>query len=152
MYNNKTLYDFSDYSYDHDYYKNNNLNIDKTNKKIIGKFKDETSGIPIIEFIGLRNKMYSINLLNNKEKKSAKGIKKNFVNNDIKHDNYKKVINGDAKNGFYENSLMNVIRSKLHDICSYTLNKVGLCAFDDKRYILHNGKNTLAHGHKNIKY
>ena len=32
MYNNKTLYSFSDYSDDHDYYKNNNLNIDKTKK------------------------------------------------------------------------------------------------------------------------
>ena len=47
---------------------------------------------------------------------------------------------------------MNVIRSKLHDICSYTLNKIGLCAFDGKRYVLDNGKDTLAHGHKNIKY
>ena len=90
LYNNKTLYDFSDYSDDHDYYKSNNLNIDKTNKKIIGKFKDETNGIPIIEFIGLRSKMYSIKLLNDKAKKRAKGVKKNVVNNDIKHDNYKK--------------------------------------------------------------
>ena len=96
--------------------------------------------------------MYSIQLLNDKEKKRAEGVKKNVVNNDIKHDNYKKVINGDDKNSFYENSFMNVIRSKLHDICSYSLNKVGLCAFDDKRYILDYGKDTLAHGHKNIKY
>ena len=28
-------------------------------KKVIGKFKDEVSGIPINEFIGLRSKMYS---------------------------------------------------------------------------------------------
>ena len=28
-------------------------------KKVIGKFKDEASGIPIKEFIGLRSKMYS---------------------------------------------------------------------------------------------
>ena len=53
MFNNKALHDFSDYSVDHEYYINNNLNIDKINKKIIGKFKDETNGIPIIEFIGL---------------------------------------------------------------------------------------------------
>ena len=60
--------------------------------------------------------MYSIKLLNDKEKKTAKGVKKNVLNNDIKNDNYKKVINHDSKNGFYENSLMNVTRSKLHDI------------------------------------
>ena len=44
--------------------------------------------------------MYSTKLLNEKEKKRAKGVKKNVINNDIKHDNYKKVINGDDKNGF----------------------------------------------------
>ena len=32
LYNNKVLYDLSDYSDDHDYYKNNNLNIDLTQK------------------------------------------------------------------------------------------------------------------------
>ena len=30
---------------------------------------------------------------------------------------------------------MNAIRSKLHSLYTYTLNKFGLCAFDDKRYI-----------------
>ena len=59
--------------------------------------------------------MYSIKLLNKKEKKRAKGVKKNVVNNDIKHVNYKNVINGVGKYSFYENSLMNVIRSKFHD-------------------------------------
>ena len=52
--------------------------------------------------------MYSIKLLNEKEKKRAKCVKENFINNDIKHVNYKNVINGDGKYGFYENSLMNV--------------------------------------------
>ena len=89
MYKNKALYDFSDYSENHEYYTKNNLKIDKTNKKIIGKFKDETNGIPIIEFIGLRSKMYSIKLITDKEKKRAKGIKTNFFKNDIKHANYK---------------------------------------------------------------
>ena len=29
-------------------------------KKVIGKFKDETEGVPIREFIGLRSEMYSL--------------------------------------------------------------------------------------------
>ena len=64
--------------------------------------------------------------------------------------NYKNAINGDGKNGFYENSLMNVIRSKFHDLYTYTLNKIGLSAFDDKRYVLNNGKDTLPYGHYKI--
>ena len=58
-----------------------------------------------------------------KKKKRAKGVKK--FNNDIKHVNYKNVINGDGKYGFYENSLMNVIKSKFHDLHTYTLIKFG---------------------------
>ena len=37
-------------------------------------------------------------------------------------------------------------------ILSYALNITRLCAFDDKRYILNNGKDNLAHDHMNIKY
>ena len=29
------------------------------NKKVIGKFKDEAAGKPILEFVGLKSKMYS---------------------------------------------------------------------------------------------
>ena len=31
---------------------------DKANKKVMGKIKDETKGIPIVGFIGLKFKMY----------------------------------------------------------------------------------------------
>ena len=51
FWNDKEKFDFSDYSENSKFY-------DKTNKKIIGKFKDEASGIPITDFIGLRSKMY----------------------------------------------------------------------------------------------
>ena len=40
-------------------YTENSRYLDKSNKKVIGKFKDEVSGIQINEFIGLRSKMYS---------------------------------------------------------------------------------------------
>ena len=49
----KTHYDFSDYPKDHPLFS-------EQNKKVIGKFKDECSGTPIAEYVGLRPKMYSI--------------------------------------------------------------------------------------------
>ena len=44
-------------------------------KKVIGKFKDEAAGKPIIEFVGLKSKMYSFKTAT-KNNKTAKGVKK----------------------------------------------------------------------------
>ena len=46
--------------------------------------------------------------------------------------------------------VFNVIRSRCHHIVSATVEKAGLCSFDDKRYVLDDGVNTLAHGHWRI--
>ena len=45
--NDKDRFDNSDYPESSQYF-------NKTNKKVIGKFKDEAAGIPITEFVGLR--------------------------------------------------------------------------------------------------
>lgn len=65
----KEKFDNSDYPQDSPYF-------DKARKNVFGKFKDEAAGIAITEFIGLRSKMYSYTKDNNKNKKTAKGIKK----------------------------------------------------------------------------
>ena len=52
FWNDKDKLDNSDYPENSPFY-------DNTNKKVIGKFKDEAAGIPITEFVGLRSKMYS---------------------------------------------------------------------------------------------
>ena len=52
FWNDKDMFDNSDYPESSPYYCN-------VNKKIIGKFKDEACGIPITESIGLKSKMYS---------------------------------------------------------------------------------------------
>ena len=52
----KDLFDFSNYLKDSRFY-------DDTNKKVIGKMKDECGGVVIDEFIGLKSKMYSIKKL-----------------------------------------------------------------------------------------
>ena len=49
----KDLFDFSNYSKDSKFF-------NETNKKVIGKMKDEFGGVIIIEIVGLKSKMYSI--------------------------------------------------------------------------------------------
>ena len=58
--------------------------FDKLNKKVIGKFRDEVSGIPVNEIIGLRSKMYSYLKDTDECGKTAKGTKKNVIKKDIK--------------------------------------------------------------------
>ena len=43
------------------------------------------------------------------------------------------------------------IGSNAHQLYTYDTNKVSLCPFDDKRYVLDDKINTLAYGHYNIK-
>ena len=85
FWNDKDKFDNSDYPESSPYF-------DKSNKKVIGKFKDEAAGVPICEFIGLRSKMYSYIKDNKKGGKTAKGIKKNVIKEDIKHEDYKDTL------------------------------------------------------------
>ena len=52
----KDLFDFSNYLKDSEF-------SDDTNKKVIGKIKDEFGGVIATEFVGLKSKMYSIKKL-----------------------------------------------------------------------------------------
>jgi len=45
---------------------------------------------------------------------------------------------------------MTTIRSHHHKLYTIEQNKKSLSSFDDKRYILNNGVDTLAHGHYKI--
>ena len=120
--------------------------FDKSNKKVIGKFKDEASRILINEFIGLRSKMYSYLKDTDECGKTAKGIKKNFI---------KKILNIRITKMFYFNykqvyHKMQTIRSQRHELDSYEINKISLKCFDDKRYLYDNGIDSYAYGHYGI--
>ena len=140
FWNDKNKFDNSDYTENSPYF-------DKTNKKVIGKFKDEAAGIPIVEFVGLRSKMYSYMKNNQKGGKTAKGIKKNIIKNNIKHENYKDTLLCNQQ----LHHTMKTIRSEKHQLGSYEINKVSLSCFDDKRYILNDGINSYAYGHHKIQ-
>ena len=45
---------------------------------------------------------------------------------------------------------MNTIKSKMHEIGSYEINKVSLSCFDDKRYTHDIGTSSYAYGHYKI--
>ena len=47
---------------------------------------------------------------------------------------------------------MKSIRSENHTMQVKHINKLGLTAFDDKRYVLNNGYDILAFGHYMIEY
>ena len=43
-----------------EFFKQTDLLFDETNKKVIGKMKDEFGGVVVDEFVGLKSKMYSM--------------------------------------------------------------------------------------------
>ena len=137
IWSSKEKYDLSDYPKSSKYH-------DPSNKKVLGMFKDETASKPILEFVGLRAKMYSIKMQDS-ESKRAKGIKKGVIKRDIKHENYKQIL----FNGQLMHTKMITIRSDCHRIKTYKLNKIGLSSYDDKICILNNGFDTLAYGYQN---
>nr|DAC81289.1 TPA_asm: PolB [Corynactis coral adintovirus] len=137
--NDQNKFDNSDYPESSPYF-------DKSNKKVIGKFKDEAAGVPICEFVGLRSKMYSYMKDDQKGGKTAKGVKKSVIQNSITHENYVDTL----FNKKQMHSKMKTIRSQNHELGSYEINKISLSCFDDKRYILEDGVTSYAYGHKNI--
>ncbi|CAG2214067.1 unnamed protein product [Mytilus edulis] len=133
MMEDRHLFDTSEYHPEHRLYST-------LNKKVLGKMKDETHGIPIQEFVGLKSKMYSLIYEENEtlcEKKTAKGIKKSVIKHDTRHEHYKQC-------------LFTQIRSYDHTLYNISINKLGLSPYDDKRYLLDDGIQSLAYGHWRI--
>ena len=119
---NKELFDFSNYLTKSNLY-------DNSNKLVIRKLKDETGGVAIEEFIGLKPQIYSL-LVDNSEHKKAKGMNKNVVST-INHTEYKDFS---LNNNCIRHS-MNSIQNKDDIIGTYEINEISLSCFDDKMYI-----------------
>ena len=107
LFADREYFDFASYDRTSPFY-------DATNNKVIGKFKDETVGQPIIEFVGLRPKMYSF-LVEEKgkqvEKHRAKGINRP-ASQSLRHQHYKDQL-GAAVENFLPNHR---ITNKLHQL------------------------------------
>ena len=110
------------------------------NKKVIGMFKDEVAGKQITHFVGLRPKLYSIKIEQNKEVRKCKGIKKSVVKKTMDFNDYVQCLFTGEK----EMRTMKIIRSENHDIYSKEVNKIALSNEDDKRTVMFNKVNTMA--------
>ena len=115
--------------------------MDASNKKVIGKMKDEMKGKVIAEFLGLRSKMYSIVTVDDERLVRAKGVNKKLEHSefvDVLFD--KKVVRHCIKR----------ILAKGHRLSTYNICKVSLSCFDDRRYVLGDGINSYAYGHEKV--
>ena len=135
MYKYKELFDLINFPVSCKYYCSNN-------KKVLGKMKDEYGRKSILRFVGLKSKMYSILDENNNEKITSKGHNAFIEFQEFYDTLFKKKI---------FRRTMRRIGSKNYNLGTDETNKISLSCFDDKRYILKNGINTLAYGHKDIK-
>ena len=123
------LFDFNKYPKDSKLF-------DPTNKKVIDKMKDASEGKIIDEFVGLKSKMHSMKNIDGKESNTAKGVNIATEFNELKDTLFnKKVLRHKMKR----------IQGKKHKMGTYEVKKISLSYFDDKRFVLYYGIDTLAY-------
>ena len=150
MLEDKNLYDFSEYPIIHQ-------NYDITNKKVLGKFKDEMKSLIITEFIGLKPKMYSFNYIDNNIKINENNIKYDEYNNVILNKNVQKGVkysislkHDEYKRSLYKEELIykefyNLQLNK-QNIYLDKIKKIALNPFESKKYRIDN-INSLPYGY-----
>ena len=107
------------------------------------EMRDEMGGKVIFKFVGLKSKMYSLVTVDDKEKTKAKGLKNKMG---LKYSEFYDVLFG--KKIVRHN--MKRTQAKKYRLATYDIFKVSLSCFDDNRYVLDNGIESLAYGHKDI--
>lgn len=135
----KDWFDFSDYPKIHPLY-------DESNKKVIGKFKDELNGKQMVRLVALKPKRYAFEIEGGEEKKKSKGVKKNITKT-LTVDDYKQTL--------FDNKTIRkeqyMIHSQKHQIHTIKQNKVALNESkeqtESKRFICMDKVKTLAFGH-----
>ena len=156
-----TYFDMSDYPVDHPHF---GKFFDSSNKKVLGKFKDEYAGKVITHFRGPRPKMYALRTVEivkengdyqkdengffkmiDSSTKKVKGISKSVVESSISMNAFLNTI----ENCNIHVVNMKGIRSFKHELVTQTMWKRALHGLDTKRFAI-DENNTLAFGHKDI--
>ena len=111
----------------------------------LGKLGDETFPARILEYVGLRSKMYSILTVQpdgvRKEKRKIKGVPKKAVTN-VRHLEHREVL----EEGSERRAAFAQLRSRGHEIAVETVEKKSLSPFNDKVYAL-DAHNSCPLGH-----
>ena len=141
--------------------------------KVVGKFKDECKGQVILRFVGLLPKLYSIDYeqevyfeckdgIENEVKKptdtsdvrivpdnkvTAKGVKASVVKK-LLFDNYECCLSSLTP----KHVGIKRIGLDLHRMFTYSTEKIGLSAFDTKRWICDDGISMYAFGHWKMEF
>ncbi|XP_050065870.1 uncharacterized protein LOC126554918 [Aphis gossypii] len=124
-------------------------------KKRPGFFSDEVYGNVITEFCALRAKSYDFNVyagaedIVGGEKIKAKGIRAHVVKNHMTMEDHRKCLFGEAGVEAYKENVS--IRSFNHQLVTMKTRKLTYNSYDDKRVVLEDKINTLAHGHYSIE-
>ena len=115
------------------------------NKDEPGKWKLETKHKVIEEVVALRSKLYSIQLVEDR-KIAAAGVSRRVAMQKLSHQDYlDTLLSGNDKR-----ISQKTFRSTLHTIHTVRSERIGLSAYQDKRYVCANGVDTLAYGHYSI--
>jgi len=138
----KEHFDMSEYSKSNPIY-------DETNKKVIGKFKDETGDKIITKFVGVRSKCYAFETempitLKLEESKKLKGIPKCIVKKQMTLNDYSKCVLENK-----EKIVEGIVGFRTKSLTNYTtvMSKKALSNHDDKR--VWDGINSYAYGYIN---
>lgn len=137
----KQYMDFSNFNPTHE-------NFSEDNKSQLGFFKNELGGkYKCLEFVGLRAKCYSLNLMNTKdeslsEKKTCKGLGRVAIQNKLKFKHYKDSLFNRKVFRFDYNS----IRSVKQNVRTVRLKKKALSHFDSKRWLFDCGIHSVPYG------
>ncbi len=130
--------------------------LQKQNKKVIGKMKDELDGYRMSEFVGVRAKCYSFEVderdrdayfTKKRSTMKNKGISSAVVKHQLVHDDYRKCVL-ESQRKFVD---IRSVRSYAHQIHTLRQVKLALINFDDKRWMCDDGLATLPHGHYQTK-
>ncbi|KAL4090139.1 hypothetical protein QTP88_025038 [Uroleucon formosanum] len=126
-----------------------------TRKKEPGLFSDEVDANIITEFCALRAKSYAFNVytgannVGGGEKIKAKGIRAHVVKNHMTLEDHRKCLFGEDGVELYKENVS--IRSFNHQLMTIKTKKLTYNSYDDKRMVLEDKINTLAHGHYSIE-